>query len=87
MHLGKHYVNSENAEHPPCRSVYPIKHRHNQCRVIYFQSAIQTDNLKHSCYSQKDDRENRRHMTELIPRILMRKAPGDKLDSALEVLA
>ena len=65
---------------PSCR-IDPIEHGHDQGRVVYPKTPVQTDNLPHGRDSQKDKREDRRKVSELISRVLMRERTRDKLHS------
>ena len=54
----------------PYGRVNPIENRHNQSRIVDFQTTIEADNLKYSRYGQKDDRHDWSKVTKLISFIL-----------------
>ena len=65
-------------ENLPSRRIDPIKHRHDQSRVVHPEAPIQTDDLRHGGDDQKDKRENRREVSKLIPSVLVRERSRDQ---------
>lgn len=53
-------------------SVNTIEHRNDQCRVVDFEAAIETDDLRNGCNSQKDKSEDRGSVSKLVASIFLR---------------
>lgn len=64
---------------PHCR-VDAIEHWDDECRVVYLESTVETYDLTDSRYRQKDERKDRRRLSELVASVLMRQAAGYKFD-------
>ena len=65
---------------PEC-SVYTIKYRDDKGRVVYFQTTVETDDLKDGCNNKQDDSKNGRSMSKLISRVFMRQGARQQLDA------
>lgn len=63
---------------PSRGGVYAVKDGNDERRIVCFESAVETYDLEDGGAGEEYEREDGSRMTDLVPRILMRKRPRDE---------